>query len=135
MDDGLFRIEAGQLAGFLRDPAYLVTPKRLGPTEPMADDSWQLRPLPTALSGADGSIWIATSAGVRRADPHRVAAGLAPPAPQIVSLLGDDNAPLAGPEPVLPAQVRRVAIAYTAPGLKAPEILQFRYRLHGYDDD
>lgn len=135
VDDGLFRIEADQLARFLRDPAFRVSPKRLGPIEPMADDSWQLRPLPTALSGADGTIWIATSLGVRRADPRRVAAGLAPPKPQVVSLRGDDDAPLDGPGPVLPAQVRRVAIAYTAPGLKAPEILQFRYRLRGYDDE
>jgi len=131
---GLFRIDADQVARFVRDPSVPVSPKRLGPIEPMADDASQLRPLPTALSGTDGTIWIATSAGVRRADPRRVAAGAAPPPARVVSLRADDGPVQTGPRIVVPALARRVVIAYSAPGLRAPEMVRFRYRLRGHDD-
>lgn len=133
-NDGLFRIEAEQVARFIQDPSYPVSLKRLGPIEPLADDAWQVRPLPTALSSADGTIWIATSVGIRRADPRRVAAGAAPPPAHVVSLRADDGPIQTEPRVVLPALARRVAIAYTAPGLRAPETVRFRYRLRGYDD-
>jgi len=133
-NDGLARIDADQIAGFLKDPSSLVKPKPLGPLEPLADDAWQVRPLPTALSSEDGSIWIATSAGVRRADPRRVAAGAAPPPAHVVSLHADDGPIQTASGAVLPVLARRVVIAYTATGLRAPETLRFRYRLRGYDD-
>jgi signal transduction histidine kinase/ligand-binding sensor domain-containing protein len=133
-NDGLFRIESDQIARFIEDPSSPVSPKRLGPIEPLADDVWQVRPLPTAQSGTDGTIWIATSVGVRRADPRRVAAGAAPPPAHVVSLRADDGPIRTEPRVVLPALARQVAIAYTAPGLRAPETLRFRYRLRGYDD-
>jgi signal transduction histidine kinase/ligand-binding sensor domain-containing protein len=131
--DGLVRIEADQIARFLEDPSYPVKSRPLGPLE-LADDAWQVRPLPTVVSGEDGNIWIATSVGVRRVHPHRVAAAAAPPPAPVVSLRADDGPIQTESGAVLPVLPRRIVIAYTATGLKSPETLRFRYRLRGYDE-
>lgn len=133
-DDGLFRIEAEQIAKFISDPLYPVSPKRLGPIEPLADDAWQVRPLPSAVSSEDGNVWIATSVGVRRVDPRRAAAAATPPPAHVVSLRADDGPLETKSGAVLPVLARRIVIAYTATGLKSPETQRFRYRLRGYDD-
>src|SRR5690606_30900134 len=133
-NEGLFRLEADQVARFLRDPSHRVRARALGPPPPLADDVWQLRPLPTAISGEDGHICIATSDGVRRADPRRVAAAKPPPPAHVVSLRADDGPIQAESGALLPELARRVVIAFTAPGLRSPETLRFRYRLRGYDD-
>jgi len=133
-NEGLIRIEADQIARFLKGPTYQVEPKVLGPLAPLADDIWQLRPLPTALASEDGSIWIATSVGVRRVDPRRVATPEPPPPAHVISVRADDGPIQAEPGAVLPELARRVVISYTATGLKSPERLRFRYRLRGYED-
>lgn len=132
-NEGLMRIEADQIASFLKDPSHQVRPKVLGPLAPLADDARQLRPLPTALAGEDGTIWIATSVGVRRIEPRRVATVGPPPPAHVLSVRADDGPIQAEAGAVLPELARRVVIAYTATGLKSPEALRFRYRLRGYD--
>lgn len=133
-NEGLLRIEADQIARFLEEPSHPVVTKRLGPLEPLAHDVWQQRPLPTALSDEDGTVWVATSVGVRRVDPRRVATAAAPPPAHVVSLQADDGPLHAASGAVLPLLARRVVISYTATGLKAPETLRFRYRLRGVED-
>ncbi len=136
-NEGLIRVGANQIARFLKDPTYQVEPKvlgPLGPLVPLADDIWQLRPLPTALASGDGSIWIATSVGVRRVDPRRVATAEPTPPAHVLSVRADGGQIHAESGAVLPKLARRVVVAYTATGLKSPEALRFRYRLRGYDD-
>lgn len=132
-NEGLFRIEADQIASFLKDPTHQVRPKALGPLPSLADDVRQVRPLPTALASDDGDIWIATSVGVRRVDPRRVASAEAPPPAHVVSVRADEGPVQTESGAVLPVLARRVVIAYTATGLRSPETLRFRYRLRGYD--
>lgn len=132
-NEGLIRIEADEIENFLKDPSHQVRPIALGPLEPLAGDLRQVRPLPTALASDDGDVWIATSVGVRRIDPRRVATAGAPPPAHVVSLRADEGPIQTESGAVLPALARRVVIAYTATGLKSPETLRFRYRLRGYD--
>lgn len=133
-NEGLLRIESDQIASFLDEPSRPVATKRLGPLEPLALDVWQLRPLPTALADEQGAVWVATSVGVRRVDPRRVATAAAPPPAHVLSLQADDGPLHTASGAVLPLLARRVVISYTATGLKAPETLRFRYRLRGVED-
>lgn len=132
-NQGVLRIEAGEIEQFRDDPTHLVRPRRLGPLEQLADDTFQLRPLPTAVAGNDGHIWLATSNGVRRVDPRTVLRGEAPPTAHILSIRSDDREEVDPTDPVLPAMTRRVEITYTAIGLKYPESLRFRHRLVGFE--
>lgn len=130
-NEGVIRIDAEQMARFLNDPSYRVQPRTLRPLDHLADDSRQLRPLPTAVTDTEGMVWLATSDGVRRVDPRRVVDGEAPPPAQVVSIRGDDHPAVPAHNAILPPLTRRVVVSYTAPGLKYPEILRFRYRLAG----
>lgn len=133
-NEGLFRLEADQVQSFLKNPSHQVRPRALGPLEPLAGDLRQVRPLPTALASDDGNIWVATSVGVRSIDPRRLATAQAPPPAHVVSVRADDGPLQTRSGAVLPVLVRRVVIAYTATGLKTPEMLRFRHRLRGHDD-
>src|SRR5690606_31874530 len=133
-NDGLFRINADQLTRFMQTPAFPVRPKPFGPIGQLADDAWRLRPLPSTVSGQDGSICIATSLGVRMADPRRLAADATPPPAHVLSLRADDGPIQMQRRVVLPALTHRISITYTAAALRAPETLRFRYRLSGSDD-
>lgn len=132
-NDGVLRLDAEQIARFIRNPQTRLTPRSLWALEPLADDVRQLRPLPTAVAGADGNVWLATSLGVRRVDPRRVAMAEVPPPAHVVSLRADDGPlqPVVGAR--LPEMTRRVVVAYTSTGLKAPEAVRFRYRIRGVD--
>lgn len=86
---------------------------------------------PTALRAADGRLWFATGRGVLITDPRRSDAPAPPPVIEEVTVDGQprDRAALR-----LPAS-GQLSVAYTAPGLRAPERLRFRHRLVGVDAD
>lgn len=134
-NEGLARIDAQQLERFGQDASYRVRPSPVGPLEPLADDLRQLRPLPTTVAGEDGKLWIATSTGVRRADPGTYVAAATAPIAHVAGLHADDGPVHTRPGAVLPPLPRRVVIGYTAAALRSPELLRFRYRLRGYDED
>ncbi len=87
---------------------------------------------PSAARGSDGRLWFATTRGLLEVDPS-LPTELPPPV-VLLEELRVDGARIDLPSPVrLPASVREIEVAFTAPALVGAERLRFRHRLKPYD--
>jgi signal transduction histidine kinase/ligand-binding sensor domain-containing protein len=131
---GIFQLPSSEVAQVLADDTHRIRYRAQDLTAGLANDPYQVLPLPTAVRGEDGRLWFSTSNGVVWLDPARPAPNQAGPQASIESVSADgarvDDA--AAPV-VLAADTKRVVFDYTALSLSAPESLRFRYRLDGYD--
>ncbi|MGY6630935.1 MAG: two-component regulator propeller domain-containing protein [Wenzhouxiangella sp.] len=91
---------------------------------------------PTAWQDEDGRLWFASGNGLASVRPDTLAINRRPP-PVHVEAVRVDGAPLlASPTGYfLQPGSDLLEIDYTALALNAPERVQFRYRLEGYDRD
>ncbi len=130
---GIFQLEAAELRRAQREAGYRVRYRSYDLMGGLANDPYQVLPLPTAVRTGDGRLWFSASAGVAWIDPSRATPAVAGPVVSIEAVSVDgarmrpDAAGRFGPD------TRRVVFEYTAPSLSAPERLNFRYRLDGYD--
>jgi signal transduction histidine kinase/ligand-binding sensor domain-containing protein len=133
---GIFLLPADEVAHALTRDGHPIRYRAQDLSSGLANDPYQVLPLPTGVRGSDGWLWFSTSNGVVRIDPRRPAPKDAGPAATIEAITADGDridlgrhaAPLQ-----LPAETSRVMIDYTALSLTAPETLGFRYRLDGFD--
>jgi ligand-binding sensor domain-containing protein/signal transduction histidine kinase len=87
---------------------------------------------PAGWRSRDGRLWFPTVRGVVIIDPghlHRVP----PPDAAIDTVRVDGHVRRRAAALDLPPGVGRLEVAYTAPALRSPERLGFRYRLDGFD--
>jgi len=78
-----------------------------------------------------GIIWFPTDQGVVSVDPARLARPDPPPVPVLDAMLIDGAAAVGakvGPD------IRRIEFSFTAPTSVAPESIEFRYRMQGFED-
>ncbi len=91
---------------------------------------------PAALRAKDGSIWVATAKGVSVVQPDELARyQLAPPPVVIENVMVNDQ--LADPDSdlILPADTRKLEMAYVSLSYRTPEQIRYRYRLEGFDEE
>jgi len=87
---------------------------------------------PSGWRTRDGRLWFPTGKGVAVIDPAHLDRPRAPDA--LIQGARVDGQPYPrGPRLVLPPGSSRLELAYTAPALRSPERLRFRYRLEGFD--
>jgi signal transduction histidine kinase/ligand-binding sensor domain-containing protein len=130
---GIFELASAELQRALADPAYQIRYRSYNLMGGLANDPYQVLPLPTAVRATDGLLWFSTSNGVVWIDPQRPRQDDAVPEVTIESV-SVDGAYLAQTTPtVLAANAQRIVIDFAALSLSAPESLSFRYRLDGYD--
>jgi ligand-binding sensor domain-containing protein len=87
---------------------------------------------PAGWMTRDGRLWFPTGKGVVIIDPAHLQP-TRPPNALLEGLLVDGTArPLAAAVELAPGSTR-LELAYTAPALRSPERLRFRYRLDGFD--
>lgn len=134
---GLARIPAAEMAQWRRDPTHAVAFERFGVLDGLRGTSEQTGGVPSVLSDAQGRIWFATNRGVHWIDPRHITRNpaAAPPAPTLLAVKVDDAPVPLSPHLRLPAGSRDLRVDYTAPALRIPERVRFRYRLDGVDDD
>jgi signal transduction histidine kinase/ligand-binding sensor domain-containing protein len=93
---------------------------------------------PAAVS-ADGKVWFMSQEGLSVIDPARLSVNALPPPVHIEQVIVDrqtyDPTSARGGRLQLPPLTRDLQIDYTALSLVAPEKVQFRYRLEGWDRD
>jgi signal transduction histidine kinase/ligand-binding sensor domain-containing protein len=89
--------------------------------------------LPSAVLDADGMVWIRGSGGIVRLDPRSVSPNLIRPVVSVLRARTSSRTYGAASELSLPAGTRAFNIEFTAPGLRRPEGLRFRYRLSEVD--
>ena len=130
---GIFQLAAAELARSIADPSHQIRYRSYELMGGLANDPYQVLPLPTAVRSADGRLWFSTSNGVVWIDPDVPNPDDVAPTVKIESVIVDGMR-LAPDKPVtLGPNAQRLVIDYTALSLSAPESLYFRYRLDGYD--
>lgn len=91
---------------------------------------------PAAWKSGDGALWFTTRRGTLRSDPELVAPGATSPPPvSIVSVTCDGRDLPPAQQIEIPAATRRIQIGLSALNLTAPESVQVRFRLEGFDSD
>ncbi|RSZ57664.1 histidine kinase [Massilia atriviolacea] len=130
---GIFQLTAAELARAYADAGYRIRYRSYDLMGGLANDPYQVLPLPTAVRSSDGRLWFSTSNGVAWIDPDRPHPEQAGPTVLIESVHVDGMRAATATPATLAAGAQRIVIDYTALSLSAPERLNFRYRLDGYD--
>ncbi len=131
-DRGIFYVAKRELIAFAEGQAASVTSHAF-------DERDGLRVLegnggfPAAWRSADGRIWFATAGGAVAIDPNNLRRNTVPSPVHIESLLVD-RAPVPLRDGVRVGPGRgELEFKYTAPSLRVPDRVRFRYRLDGFD--
>lgn len=83
----------------------------------------------------DGKLWFPTVAGVSILDPARIAPRAIPLNVILESVVVDNKEWTSDRAFAVPPGAGKLAFRFTAPSFIAPEKIQFRYRLDGFDKD
>jgi signal transduction histidine kinase/ligand-binding sensor domain-containing protein len=135
---GLIRITGRDLSSWTADSGHSITATVFD-----SYDGVRMEPIPTGYEpyvarSPDGRLWFIGPNGLNVLDPRRLNINTLPPPVTVERIVADHKVIDAQPDgsPVaLPALTRDLQIDYTALSLVAPEKVQFRYKLEGFDDD
>lgn len=132
---GLTRVPAAELQQWRRDPSHAVAFERFGVLDGLRGSSEQSGSLPSIQADALGRIWFATNRGVHWIDPRHIARNpaAAPLPPTLLGVQVDDTPVPLSPYLRVPAGSHDLRVDYTAPALRVPERVRFRYRMDGVD--
>jgi ligand-binding sensor domain-containing protein len=129
---GIWRVSRQQLenraAGLRRTIESVV----YGEADGMRDRECNGAQDPAGWRARDGRLWFPTARGLVVIDPSHLHASKPPPA-LIASIHVDGEPRSPGRELVLRPGTSRLELAYTAPALRGPVRLRFRYRLESFD--
>ncbi|HEX8602052.1 MAG TPA: two-component regulator propeller domain-containing protein, partial [Pseudoduganella sp.] len=133
--DGLYRIAAADLDGWLKNGAAGVAFERFDAQDGMQGHAPQLRPVPSLRRDRDGVLWYATTGSVGTIDPARIPRNPLVPPVQVTGVSADGvrYAMPAGGTLALPQGTRNLQVDFTALSLSIPERVRLRYRLVGLD--
>jgi len=134
---GLFWVQLDELNAFARGEIVRVHSSHYTERDGLRNREANGGVNGTGVKTADGRLWFGTQAGVAVVDPATIRRNAVPPqvAIQEVKAGGAEFHP--DPDGILrlPVGLRSLEIDYTALSFLAPDNVQFRYRLAGFDDD
>jgi len=125
---GIFQAPQAALEAAAADGGATVACVRFGTAEGMRGSEG----LPAACAASDGRLWFGTTRGLCLVEPESRRSVSAPPRARWLSVRVDDR-------PVDPSRVelgpedREIEIQFAAMYLRAPERVQLRFRLEGFD--
>jgi signal transduction histidine kinase len=119
----------------LLSPSYQMQGASFDATDGLRGLPRQREPFPTAIRSTDGRLWFSTSEGVAVIDPRHLPKNILPPPVTIEAVKADDLTLTPSSGLRLRPRTRNLQFEYAALSLTAPEHVQFRYKLEGYDDD
>lgn len=139
---GFFRVSKRQFEEVARGTLPALAPAVYGRADGIVSSSQYREPTqPAASKGPDGRIWFRSTQGVVVVDPARITANEVPP-PVVIEEILSDKQPLnqltnthAESGITFPPSRGELEIHYTALNFRAPERVQFRYKLEGFDRD
>lgn len=134
-NDGIVRVESASLRAFARGERARIEARLFGRRDGLRTGECRGGGSSNAERGPDGALWIVASEGLARIDPRRLPRNEIAPLVLIEEFrCGDRSIEWRGSgRAVLPAGARNCEIHYTAPALRVPEEVSFRYRLAGED--
>jgi len=131
----VLRVSPQELEKALLSPSYRMQGASFDATDGLRGLPRQREPFPTAIRSTDGRLWFSTSEGVAVIDPLHWPKNTVPPPVTIEALKVDDRTLTPSSGLRLRPRTRNLEFEYAALSLTAPEHVQFRYKLEGYDDD
>ena len=90
---------------------------------------------PSAARTVDNELWFLTDGGATLVDPGASSEALRPPHVFIAEIRVDGLRVAPSGTLTFPARNSRLEIDFTAPSFASPELLQFQYRLDGFDSE
>ena len=134
---GVFRVSRRELDDWLEGRIQGVHAIDLGVEEGLKGMACLGMFQPAACRSRDGRLWFATRRGVLTFDPATAIRETPPPPVFINEIIHDDRPLTLDPDrPLrLSADMRKIAFRFAVLCFSAPERVQVRYRLHGFDDD
>jgi len=132
----ILRVSSQELGKALVSPSYRIQGVFIDATDGLRGLPRQREPFPTAVRSTDGRLLFSTGEGVAVIDPRHLPKNIVPPPVSIEALKADDRmtlTPFSGLH--VPPRTRNLEFDYAGLSLTAPERVQFRYKLEGYDDD
>ncbi len=139
MPCGLVRITRSELDAWVNDPKRTLQTTTFDASDGVMSVGFAGGFGPHVTKSSDGKLWFATPDGVSVIDPLHLPFNKLPPPVHIEQVTADRKNYGASSDATgrvqLPPLVRDLEIDYTALSLVAPEKMQFRYKLEGFDTD
>ncbi|MGE0884026.1 MAG: two-component regulator propeller domain-containing protein [Blastocatellales bacterium] len=132
---GIYRVSRRELNNFAEGKARSITSTVFGVKDGLASVECNGGRQPSGLKTADGRLWFPTAGGVAIVDPKAVQFNSVPP-PVIIEEFHLDDKPvdfLNGVE--VSPDIHSFEIRYTAPSFIKTELVRFKYKLVGLDED
>ena len=140
--DGIVCVNRDELEACAEGRKSFVNCLTLGPEDGMVVAQAGTGFKPSSMKSRSGLLWFCTAGGVVAVDPKTIGPRTRPPPVYIEEVIADDKPLLLQrssgrdkPTVFIPPRTSRVGFRYTALSFGAPERLQFRYRLDGFDND
>ena len=132
---GIFRLNKKELDDFADKNAGSLRPVAYGTADGMLTRECSGGGHPSAWRSRDGRLWFSTIKGVAMIDPERIAINKEPPAVAIEQVRVDDQ--LIDPARRIELSPGKTRFEFFYAGLSfiAPEKVQFKYKLEGFDKD
>ncbi|HEX3760956.1 MAG TPA: two-component regulator propeller domain-containing protein, partial [Kofleriaceae bacterium] len=131
---GIWRVSRKQLGDRAAGQIDTIESTVYGEADGMRDRECNGVADPAGWRTRDGRLWFPTGKGLVIIDPAHLRARGAPTAliesARVNGRLQSTTGPL-----TLPAGSTRLELGYTAPALRGPERMRFRYRLEGFEQD
>ncbi len=133
---GIFRVNKQDLEDLARGKIKAVTSVAYGKADGMKTNECNGGlGQPSTWKTRDGKLWFSTIAGAAMIDPNHIKLNMLPP-PVLVERIVVDNHPVQTERrPKLPAGSKNLEFHYTGLSFLAPQKVQFKYKLEGYDEE
>ena len=128
---GIFRVAAGDWARTVKDPGVALRGRLLDAADGYLGGAVSRMLSRTAVASSDGKLWFAGERGLAWIDPRKVAINPATPDVEVLGLSSGAQRYVPGAPIELEAGVENLQVDYTAPSLRMPQKVTFRYRLEG----
>ena len=132
---GVFSVTRKQLNDFADGRIAAITPIVYGTADGMRSRECNGGFQPAGLRARDGRLYFPTTNGVAVVDPRNLFKNNVPPQVVIERVLVDNKEVPFDKSIVIPPGKGQLEFEFTAPSFIAPEKIQFRYMLEGFDKD
>lgn len=132
---GISRVSLNELNAFADGTLQRVSPLVYGTADGMKSKECNGAHQPAGWKDSKGRLWFPTIRGVTMVDAQNILTNAQIP-PVVLERFQVNGVPMAERENVeLPPGRKKLEFHYTALSLQAPEKIQFRYQLEGFDPD
>jgi signal transduction histidine kinase/ligand-binding sensor domain-containing protein len=132
---GVFKLDKKQLNDFAEGRLETITSTVFGTADGMKSRECNGGFQPAGWRAKDGHLYFPTTGGLAMIDPLHLV-GSETPSEVVVERVLADNKEVAFDRPVvIPPGKGQLQFEFTAPSFVAPEKIQFRYMLEGFDKD